>query len=43
VKNGHEVTEYFADHDWVNEALRGLTAPVKRRRKTEQGHAEGRS
>jgi len=37
------MTEYFADHNWGNEAMCQLTAPVKRRRKTEQGHGEGPS
>jgi len=39
----HEVTEYFAEHDYDNETLRRLNAPVKRRRNTEQGRGEGRS
>jgi hypothetical protein len=38
-----DVAEYFPDHDSVNEALRGLTAIIKRRRKDEQRHGEGRS
>jgi hypothetical protein len=31
-----DVVEYFPDHDSVNEALRGLTAIIKRKRKTAQ-------
>jgi hypothetical protein len=38
-----DVAEYFPDHDSVNEALRSLTAIIKRRRKAEQRHGEGRS
>ncbi|MBW2331113.1 MAG: hypothetical protein JRF30_09355 [Deltaproteobacteria bacterium] len=38
-----DVAEYFPDHDSVNEALRGLAAIIKRQRKAEQGHGEGRS
>ena len=38
-----DVTEYFPDHDSVNEALRNLTAIIKRQRKAEQGHGERRS
>lgn len=38
-----DVAEYFPDHDSVNEALRGLTAIIKRKRKAEQRHGEGRS
>ena len=38
-----DVAEYFPDHDSVNEALRNLAAIIKRQRKTEQGHGEGRS
>ena len=30
-----DVAEYFPDHDAVNEALRGLAAILKRRRKAE--------
>jgi hypothetical protein len=36
-----DVAEYFPDHDSVNEALRGLTAIIKRQRRVEhQGHGE---
>jgi hypothetical protein len=38
-----DVAEYFPDHDSVNDALRSLTAIIKRQRKAEQGHGEGRS
>jgi hypothetical protein len=38
-----DVAEYFPDHDSVNEALRALAAIIKRQRKAEQGHGEGRS
>jgi hypothetical protein len=38
-----DVAEYFPDHDSVNEALRSLTAIIKRRRKAEQRHGEERS
>jgi hypothetical protein len=38
-----DVAEYFPDHDSVNEALRGLTAILKRQRRTEQEHGGGRS
>jgi hypothetical protein len=31
-----DVSEYFPDHESVNEALRSLIAIIKRRRKTEQ-------
>jgi len=37
-----DVAEYFPDHDSVNEALRSLAAIIKRQRKAEQGHEEGR-
>ena len=37
-----DVAEYFPDHDSVNDALRSLTAIIKRHRRTEQGHGEGR-
>lgn len=30
-----DVTEYFPDHDAVNEALRGLAAIIKKQRKAE--------
>ena len=38
-----DVAEYFPDHDSVNEALRSLTAIIKRQRKADQGHGAGRS
>jgi hypothetical protein len=38
-----DVAEYFPDHDSVNEALRGLTAIIRRQRKAEQRHGERRS
>jgi len=38
-----DVAEYFPDHDSVNEALRGLTAIIKRQRKAAQGQGEERS
>ncbi|MDI6790550.1 MAG: hypothetical protein QME44_07675 [Thermodesulfobacteriota bacterium] len=38
-----DVAEYFPDHDSVNDALRSLTAIIKRQRRAEQGHGEGRS
>ena len=38
-----DVAEYFPDHDSVNEALRSLTEIIKRKRKAEQRHEEGRS
>ena len=38
-----DVAEYFPDHEAVNEALRGLAAIIKRKRKAEQEHGEGRS
>lgn len=39
-----DVAEYFPDHDSVNEALRSLTAIIKRQREAEQmRHGEGRS
>jgi hypothetical protein len=38
-----DVAEYFPDHESVNEALRGLTAIIKRKRRAEQGHGGGRS
>jgi hypothetical protein len=31
-----DVAEYFPNHEAVNEALRGLTNIIKRRKKTEQ-------
>jgi len=33
-----DVAEYFPDHESVNEALRGLTAIIKRKRKAEQSN-----
>lgn len=38
-----DAAEYFPDHDSVNEALRSLTAIIKRQRKADQGHGAGRS
>jgi hypothetical protein len=38
-----DVAEYFPDHDAVNEALRGLAAILKRRRKAEPATARGRA
>jgi len=38
-----DVTEYFPDHDSVNEALRSLAAIIRRKTKAEQRHGEGRS
>ena len=38
-----DVAEYFPDHDSVNEALRGLTAIIKRQRRAEEEHAGRRS
>ena len=38
-----DVAEYFPDRDSVNEALRSLTAIIKRQRKADQGHGAGRS
>jgi hypothetical protein len=38
-----DVAEYFPDNESVNEALRGLTAIIKRKKMAEQGHREGRS
>ena len=38
-----DIVEYFPDHDSVNEALRSLTEIIKRKRKAEQRHGEGRS
>lgn len=37
-----DVAEYFPDHESVNEALRGLTEIIKRQKRDEQGHGEGR-
>ena len=33
-----DVAEYFPDHESVNDALRGLTAIIKRQKRAEQGH-----
>jgi hypothetical protein len=38
-----DVAEYFPDHDSVNDALRGLTAIIRRQRMAEQRQGEGRS
>jgi len=38
-----DVAEYFPDHAAVNDALRSLTAIIKRKRKAEQRRSEGRS
>ena len=38
-----DVAEYFPDHDSVNQALRGLTEIIKRRKKVEQAVARGRA
>ena len=38
-----DVAEYFPDHESVNEALRGLTEIIKRQKRAERGHGEGRS
>jgi hypothetical protein len=38
-----DVAEYFPDNESVNEALRGLTAIIKRKKMAEQGNREGRS
>jgi hypothetical protein len=36
-----DVAEYFPDHEAVNEALRGLTKIIKRRKKAEQAAQRG--
>lgn len=36
-----DVAEYFPDHDSVNEALRGLAAIIKKRKKAEQAAQRG--
>ncbi len=36
-----DVYEYFPDQKSVNEALRGLTAIIKRKKKIEQSHPAG--
>ncbi|MFO8089592.1 MAG: hypothetical protein R6U13_07140 [Desulfatiglandaceae bacterium] len=38
-----DVAEYFPDHESVNEALRGLTAIIKKQKRAEQGPGDGRS
>jgi len=38
-----DVAVYFPDHDSVNEALRNLAAIIRRQRKAEKGHGEGRT
>jgi len=38
-----DVAEHFPDQESVNEALRGLTAIIKRQRRAEQEHGGGRS
>lgn len=35
-----DVAEYFPDNESVNEALRGLTAIIKRQKRAEAGHGE---
>jgi hypothetical protein len=35
------VAEYFPNHEAVNEALRGLTKIIKRRKKAEQAAQRG--
>jgi hypothetical protein len=35
-----DVAKYFPDHESVNDALRGLTAIIKRQKRAEQGHGE---
>jgi hypothetical protein len=37
-----DVAEYFPDHNSVNEALRSLAAIIKRQKKAQQEHGEGR-
>lgn len=36
-----DVAKYFPDHDSVNEALRGLAAIIKKRKKAEQAAQRG--
>jgi hypothetical protein len=36
-----DVAQYFPDHEAVNEALRGLTKIIKRRKKAEQAAQRG--
>ncbi len=38
-----DVSEYFPDHDAVNEALRGLAAIIKRQRKADPAAARRRA
>ena len=38
-----DVAEFFPDHDSVNEALRSLAEIIKRQRRAEEKHREGRS
>jgi len=38
-----DVAEYFPDNESVNEALRSLTAIIKRQKRAEQRHGDGRS
>lgn len=38
-----DVAEFFPDHDSVNEALRSLTAIIRRQTKPDKRHGEGRS
>jgi hypothetical protein len=38
-----DLSEYFPDHDAVNDALRGLAAIIKKREKGEQRRMGGRS
>ncbi|RJQ49744.1 MAG: hypothetical protein C4530_22895 [Desulfobacteraceae bacterium] len=38
-----DVAEYFPDPDSVNEALRSLMVIIKRQKKAEQEHGDGRS
>jgi hypothetical protein len=38
-----DVAEYFPNHEAVNEALRGLTKIIKRRKKAESRKSSGRS
>jgi hypothetical protein len=38
-----DVAEYFPDHESVNEALRVLTAIIKRQKRAKQGQGEKRS
>lgn len=38
-----DVAEYFPDRESVNEALRGLTAIIRRQKKAEAGQSDRRS